>query len=193
MSPHSQSSAFYTSSIYMPHIGLLGPSSPTVIMSVSGTGLETSAKKSLEEPQTGVGHIISSIDCGRIIDQVDSNQTLNLMEIAAYTKSDQTPSEQSLNSSLMLSSQSSESQHNLTSNTSSSAPTTTTTTTVLPPVSTFLLPNFRDQNWWDRNLDRLKNNTKDTNDCDCYATEEREYNRSASPSTLTTLPASLSN
>ncbi len=190
MSPHSQSSAFYTSSIYMPHIGLLGPSSPTVIMSVSGTGLETS-KKSLEDPQTGVGHIISDIDCGRIIDRLDTNSSLNLMDMTAYTKSDPTSSS-SLNSSLMLSSQSSESQHNLTPITSTSSA-TTTTTTVLPPVSTFLLPNFRDQIWWDRNLDKLKNNTKDTNDCECYATDEREYNRSASPSTLTTLQTSLSN
>jgi hypothetical protein len=166
-------------------------------MSVSGTGLET-AKKSLEESQTGVGHIISGIDCGRIIDQIDSNTALNplnLMEMTTYTKSDHNSATSSLTSSLLLSShsQSSESQHNLTSMTSTSAATTTTTTVQLPPVSTFLLPNFRDQNWWDRNLDRLKNNTKDANDCECYATEEREYNRSASPSTLTTLPASLSN
>lgn len=178
----------------MPSIGLIGPSSPTVIMSVSQTGLD-STKKSLEEPShQSVGHIISGIDCGRIIDQLDSTSALNLMDITAMTsfiKSEPICDPTSSSSSLMLNSQSSESQHIMTS--LSTLGVNTTTTTVLPPVSTFLLPNFRDQNWWDRNLDRLKTNTKDSNDCECYAPEEREYNRSTSPSTLTTLPASLSN
>ena len=169
----------------MPSLGVLGPNSPTVIMSVSGTGLETN-KKCLEE-QTSVSHLISGIDCGRIIDPLDS-ASLNLMDVSSMTsfiKSE--PICDPTSSSPLLSS---ESQHNytFTSLTGSSS-----TTTVLPPVSTFLLPNFRDQNWWDRNLDRLKTNTKDSDDCECYAPDEREYSRSSSPSTLTTLPASLSN
>jgi hypothetical protein len=184
MSP-SQSSAFYTSSLYMPHIGILGPSSPTVIMSVAGSGLEN-AKKSLQEPTTGVTgvtgvtHIMSGIDCGRMIDpNIDSTNALHMMDISAYPKSD-CPS--SLLSWSLLTAQSSESQQ-----------TSTTSSTVLPPVSTFLLPSFRDHGWWSDRLDRLKSNTKDSSDCDCYGGEEREYNRSASPSTLTTLQTSLSN
>ena len=167
----------------MPSLGILGPSSPTVIMSVSGTGLETT-KKCLEEPQTSVGHLISGIDCGRIIDPLDTT-SLNLMDVSSMTsfiKSD--PNCDPTSSSPLLSS---ESHYTFTSLTGSSL-SSTSTTTVLPPVSTFLLPNFRDQNWWDR----LKTNTKDSNDCECYAPDEREY-RSSSPSTLTTLPASLSN
>ena len=153
----------------MPSIGLLGPSSPTVIMSVSGTtGLENS-KKSLEETQTSVGHMISGIDCGRIIDPLDSNSSLNLMDMTTMTsfiKSDPICDPTS-SSPLLLSSDS----HHVMTTLNNLSAANTTTTTVLPPVSTFLLPNFRDQNWWDRNLDRLKTNTKDVNDCECYAPE----------------------
>lgn len=178
----SQSSAFYSSSLYMPHISLLGPSSPTVIMNIPGNGFELT-KKSLED-NSGVDHSASSIDCGRNInDQVDSN-ALGLMDLPDYAKNDLPSSSSSLMfSSPLIALQSSESQSALTQ-----------PTTVLPPVSTFLLPNFRDQGWWDR-LERLKSNTKDTSDCECYDMEQqREYsNRSNSPSTLTSLPASLSN
>lgn len=143
------------------------------------TGNETS-KKSSEELLTSVGHSISGIDCGRLIDPLDTS-SLNLMDVSSMTsfiKSDLGCDPTS--SSLMLTS---DGQNSFTSLSG------TTTTQVLPPVSTFL---FRDQ-WWDRNFDRLKNNTKDANDCECYAPDEREYSRTTSPSTLTTLPASLSN
>jgi len=193
MSPNSQSSAYYPTSLYMPSIGLLDPSSPTVIMNVSGTELEAN-KRSLEESQISLGHTISGIDCGRIVDSLDSNSGLNLMDLSSMTsfiKSN--PTCDPISSSLL---HSIESHHTMTSLSNASPIDSMTTTTVLPPVSTFLLPNFRDQNWWDRNLDKLKSNTKDMNDCECYAPEEREYSSSTSPSTLTTtttLPASLSN
>jgi hypothetical protein len=192
MSPtsQSQSPAFYPSSLYMPSIGLLDPSSPTVIMSVSGAGLDATKKSVADEQQsqTSVGHMMSGIDCGRIADPLDpSHQTgLTLMDLTSMTsfiKSD--PMCDPTSSSSPFDSQ----HHHMM--TSLSGP---TATTVLPPVSTFLLPNFRDQNWWaDRHIDRLKMNTKDPNDCECYAPDEREYNGSTSPSHATTLPASLSN
>ncbi|XP_054168035.1 uncharacterized protein LOC128965377 [Oppia nitens] len=189
LSPSSQSSAFY-SSFYMPSLGLLDPSSPTVIMNVSGTDIE-GTKKSLEEQQISMGHTISSIDCGRIIDSLDTNSGLNLMDVTSMTsfiKSEPMCDPISSFSSLLHSSEST-----LTTMSNTSPVSTMSNTTVLPPVSTFLMPNFRDQNWWDRNLDKLKNNSKDMNDCDCYAPDEREYIQSSSSSTLTSLPASLSN
>ncbi|CAG2102187.1 unnamed protein product [Medioppia subpectinata] len=206
MSPtaQSQSSAFYPSSLYMPSIGLLDPSSPTVIMSVSDGGGGLEAKKSVEEqqhlqhlqqqqqsPQTSIGHMISGIDCGRIIDPMESGNGLTLMDLTSMTsfmKSESIgdPISSSSSSPLLLSN---ESHHIMTSfaGTPLAPHMTTTASTVLPPMSTFLLPNFRDQNWWnDRHIDRLKTNAKqEGNDCECYAPEEREYNTtgrsSASP------------
>jgi hypothetical protein len=152
------------------HFGFFGPGNhQPVIMNNLGASESDDVSKSL----SGMGHDMV-IDCGRLMDQADSTTSSSsfgiLTDLNSYSvnKSDPSSTFNFINSESQV---------------------TTESNTVLPPVSTFLLPN-----WWDRSKSYGSNysNKMDTTDQSCESldcVEDKTENEHNSTLTLASLTA----